>query len=327
MNFSDWNTYFGLIGIIAFLFSIWQYFKTKSETKITLYIQDLIPIISESLKKFKDFRIKVIESDIEVDQDVYHLKMFLKNTGNVDIARQKIFKQIKISVPVEIQILDYKIESYPSSIKQEIKFIKSKNEFIIAFQLLKKGELIQFDLIIHVPQKIKNEKKLKSFFQVQNFAIHNTVLNGRIENCKELEFGRIPKEAPRKIYLKTISQFLMVAILYSLLYILITQQFYVSKNLYRDIQYGKSYYGRISFINNDSLIIYDIPSKQQIVVNRKEFDRIGFVGPYHKKKIWIPELVFMIGGLILSFGLISYIHFRRAQNKKSIYNFIRKMEE
>lgn len=326
LNFNDSNTYFGIIGIIALLFSIWQYYKTKTETRLTLYIQELIPIISESLGVFKNLQIKVIENKIPVSAEVYHLRFFLKNTGNVDIPKQKIFEQIKISLPPEIHILDYSIQAYPSNVSQQTFLDLSKNEFSSSFQLLKKDELIQFDTIVHIPQNVKNEKKLQNFFSLQNFVTGNMIIKGRIENCKKMDYARIKKETPKKTYVNAILSIFIGLLIFSSLFIYMTTPVRITISQMKTIGYYDSIYtGYIDFVKGDSLKII-VPGKNRtFLISHEDFHKgSGYVYP-HKRKI-LKEVIFMLGGFFLLFSLLIYMEVKKGRNKKSIMDFIDKIE-
>ncbi len=329
LDFKDWNTYFGLIGVVSLLFSIWVYFRSKLETKVTLYVQDLIPIISDSLSIFKNLQVKVIDNDIQVKADVYHLRFFLKNTGSVDISSAKVFDQIKISLPSEIQILDYKIQDYPSNINQQTIFNSFNNDFSTGFVLLRKGELIQYDIILHVPESLKKEKKIKHFFHIENFVTGNVFINGRIENCKQIAYSRIRKEPPGKTYITTAITLFGGLIFIILMFILMTKPFRVVENKIRPIKYHDTLLmGRIDFINNDSLVIteHTINKDRNFIISRTELDKDVYIYPYKKRRIFLRDVLIMLGGLFLLFSAVNYIELRKARNKKSISDFIKNIE-
>lgn len=328
MNFYDWNTYFGLVGILGVVFSIWQYYKTKSEIKLTLYIQELIPIISDSLNSFKGIKIAAVDNEIPLEVDVYHIRFFLKNTGNVDISKQKVFEKIKINLLEDLKIIDFSIKAYPSSITESTLFDKNSNEFTTDFALLRKGEFIQYDVIIHLPQEIKKEKKLKYYRQVENYILGNTAIEGRIENCKKFEFLRLKQEKPSRTLIGVITALALMAIFISALYLIMLKPFRIEKNLVRDIVYKDVLYsGRIDFLNTDTFIITENFTNEKLIVPRKVFELTnGRIGPLRETRKPVGIFFLLFGGLFLAYLISIYSEFNKARNKKAILDFIKEID-
>jgi hypothetical protein len=133
------NALLGIIGIASGAFFYYDGLKEREPT----FIVD--PIVSTIVDKelVKDKPLKILNSKgIEITQDVNVLTFYFFNQGNESIRQENILSDLTLSLPINCEILDYKILKVSRDVSK-IRLLKNdsiKNSISINFKILEKSD-------------------------------------------------------------------------------------------------------------------------------------------------------------------------------------------
>jgi hypothetical protein len=130
------------LGVIGILTGAYFYFASVKE-RIPTFIIDPIKttIVDKELVKDKPLKIFDIEGK-EITMDVNVLTFYFFNQGNESIKPENILTELKLSLPDDCQIIDYKIlkASRPVTKIELVKTDSLKNSIEIKFRILETSD-------------------------------------------------------------------------------------------------------------------------------------------------------------------------------------------
>lgn len=130
------------IGILGIILSAYFYYDSLRERAPTFIVDPIVSTIIDR-ELVKDNPLKILNSKgIEITQDVNVLTFYFFNQGNESIKSENILSDLRLSLPVNCEILDYKILKVSRDVSN-IKLLKkdsAKNSISIQFKILEKSD-------------------------------------------------------------------------------------------------------------------------------------------------------------------------------------------
>jgi hypothetical protein len=105
-----------VVGILALLWRVYAFYKSKAKTEVTLFAERLKPLFTEELKAFKNLEVKLFNHFVQSGKEIFTTNLYIKNTGNHDIDKDDIYEPMKITLNDDIIVLDYQLNNHPTNI-------------------------------------------------------------------------------------------------------------------------------------------------------------------------------------------------------------------
>ncbi len=157
----DHSTIISATGVIfTVAFGIWAVHLAMKHRapKLTLLPEIVLPLFNTIIRGFPELQLTIDGEPI--GKSIILIRAFLLNTGRKDISRQMIEDNVQLRLPDNHKWIKPKIVSKSSDVQAEIQVIEDP---IIAFDfgLIRPGEYIQFEVLVDMPRKPREERAKK----------------------------------------------------------------------------------------------------------------------------------------------------------------------
>lgn len=169
-----------IITIILGYYGIILTKKTKQLTKLEFKRNACFTLFDSAIDKLK---IDITYSDKKIKNPLILFKGVIENSGTTDIDKTSIYKPIIITTNKYFEWLEINLINTGSETNSTIEIL-NKNDIRITWDLLKKGEKIEFQALIEA--EIKNEKLLGNDNLVSNFY-NSLKFESRITNLEKID--------------------------------------------------------------------------------------------------------------------------------------------
>lgn len=173
-----------VIGIIlTFLFGVYSIIvnrKKKKNVSLSFEKEECYSLFKKDINRLN---IDINYKGKTVDSYLILFKGIIRNNGEQDIDKNRIYKPIQIKIDKEFKWLEINITSSPDGANVNIKKIND-NLLELNLDLIKKDEDIEFEALIEIPQETEIEEITDEFYKSIKFDFRITDLN-RIEKIDD----------------------------------------------------------------------------------------------------------------------------------------------
>lgn len=191
----------GVVGLVLSLifgvYSIW--FNKKSNKKVSLGIEK-----KECYSLFKSdinrLNIDVIYSGKSIENFLVLFKGVIRNNGQTDIDKNRIYKPIQIKTKSNYKWLEFSVSANPEG--ASVALSKTNDQTLeLNWDLLKKNEFIEFESVIEIPQNSEIDEISDDFYNGLTFDFRITDLNSIDKLTEIYSKERKTKRLIQKLYL------------------------------------------------------------------------------------------------------------------------------
>jgi len=161
-NFFQGNSTFNLItfilGFLSLGLSIWLAIN-RYPKKLMLYYEGIKPLINQFYKELKSIELNSKTIILKPENRYLITTLYLQNTGKKDFTINDFENGIKIKFPKELAILEIINIDYPKEVNS-LALINSQNEIEVSFNILKKREIIKFEILGELKESVHVFKEI-----------------------------------------------------------------------------------------------------------------------------------------------------------------------
>lgn len=178
----------GVLGVLlTIIFGIYPIFiskKNKKEVSLKFSKKECFSLFDNIIKRLN---IEIKYNQNQCDNSLIFLKASILNSGKSDIDKNVIFEPLKIILSDNYKWLEFKVINNPSNFNV-ISEMKSETEIILMWDLLKKGEEIEFEALVEDLTQKNDEFSSARFYDSISFNFRITNLNkiDKEESTKEI---------------------------------------------------------------------------------------------------------------------------------------------
>jgi len=171
-NFFQGNSTFNLItfilGFLSLGLSIWLAINSYPK-KLMLYYEGIKPLINQFYKELKSIELNSKTIILKPENRYLITTLYLQNTGKKDFTINDFENGIKIKFPKELTILEIINIDYPKEVNS-LALINSQNEIEVSFNILKKREIIKFEILGELKESVHVFKEISFQCRGSNIA-------------------------------------------------------------------------------------------------------------------------------------------------------------
>ncbi|KAB1066064.1 hypothetical protein [Salibacter halophilus] len=208
------GTILGIGGIVLTLifgvYTIWTTKKSQKKVSIGLEKKECYSLFKKEINRLN---IDVNYAGNSIDNYLILFKGTLVNNGHKDIDKSSVYKPLRIKSKNEFKWLESSLSEVPQGATVDLNKLDDTT-LEIKWDLLKKGEQIEFETLIEIPQETEIEDISDEFYNSLDFDFRITDVNN-VDKLSET-FPKEKKKIRRKRKLLIMGVFTFIAGLYIL---------------------------------------------------------------------------------------------------------------
>ncbi len=182
-------TIIGLILTIGFgIYAIVSNKRTRKKVSLSFGKNECYSLFKKDINRLN---IDVNYKGESLNNYLILFKGVIENSGNLDIDKNRIYTPLKIISKKEYKWLETTVSGHPNGATVSIYKI-ADNEIEINWDLIKKGEKIEFEALVEIPFDNELEKATEVFYESLKFDFRITDLNGvdKIQDYNSEDYKR-----------------------------------------------------------------------------------------------------------------------------------------